>query len=331
MGPLGEDLACDVAAEQRREDIYGVSGASTDAADVVVLFPGALGDGLLALPALRALTRRHPGARTNLVVRAGLGPLMHRAAVATVCRDIEDPTIGRLLGGGAPPSWWPRRARLYSFFGAGDGPTRASLAAAVAHAEFFRVVRGPIEGHAAGEYARVIGTRPSWDELVAAAAIEPPASARADALCEGGAPLLVVHRGAGARAKRWSRDGFSVVADWWHGRGGVVADLLGPVEEEMGERTLPGARPVRGWPLLDVLALLGRATTYLGHDSGPSHLAAAARCRGAVLFGPTDPQTWRPLFPELASVRAPQIEGVHDLGALAPEHVVDTLARGQNC
>jgi heptosyltransferase-3 len=34
---------------------------------------------------------------------------------------------------------------------------------------------------------------------------------------------------------------------------------------------------------------------FIGNDSGVSHLAAAAGSRGLVIFGPTDPQRWRPI------------------------------------
>lgn len=33
---------------------------------------------------------------------------------------------------------------------------------------------------------------------------------------------------------------------------------------------------------------------FIGHDSGISHLAAAARANCILLFGPTDPNVWAP-------------------------------------
>ena len=49
-------------------------------------------------------------------------------------------------------------------------------------------------------------------------------------------------------------------------------------------------------PTLSTLAGLSRlAAAFVGNDSGVSHLAAAAGAPGVVIFGPTDPDRWRPL------------------------------------
>jgi heptosyltransferase-3 len=49
-------------------------------------------------------------------------------------------------------------------------------------------------------------------------------------------------------------------------------------------------------PLSILGAVLSRASLYLGHDSGITHLAAAARHDLPIvaLFGPTDPAIWAP-------------------------------------
>jgi ADP-heptose:LPS heptosyltransferase len=37
------------------------------------------------------------------------------------------------------------------------------------------------------------------------------------------------------------------------------------------------------------------AAGFVGNDSGVSHLAAAAGAPGVAIFGPTDPDRWRPI------------------------------------
>jgi ADP-heptose:LPS heptosyltransferase len=118
----------------------------------------------------------------------------------------------------------------------------------------------------------------------------------------GAAPRLVVHRGAGAAAKRWDPDAFAAVAAWWHGRGGEVVELLGPAEAALA--SLPGADAKRDLPLPAMVELLAHAGCYVGNDSGPSHVAGALGVSGAVLFGPTDPARWRPLSMRLQALRA---------------------------
>jgi heptosyltransferase-2 len=46
-------------------------------------------------------------------------------------------------------------------------------------------------------------------------------------------------------------------------------------------------------------------TIFIGHDSGISHLAAAAGAKCILLFGPTDPAVWAPLNEKARVIRAP--------------------------
>jgi heptosyltransferase-3 len=266
-----------------------------EATAVVVSFAGALGDFVLALPTLRLLRRRHRGCWLVLAVRAPLVALAARAGCADRVARLDDPEMAALLGGGDAPTWWPGRPRLYSWFGADDASIQARLRAHAAEAVFLRVERGAGRVHAACAYAESVGERRSWQELVALAGLAPGVP------FDAGGPL-VVHRGAGSPAKRWSADGFAEVARWWCEQGGEVVDLLGPAEAEM--TALPGSLALRDAPLPAVIDLLARADAYVGSDSGPSQLAGAVGTGGVVLFGPTDPARWRPPSRRLAVVRA---------------------------
>jgi ADP-heptose:LPS heptosyltransferase len=98
-----------------------------------------------------------------------------------------------------------------------------------------------------------------------------------------------------------------------------VFDLLGPAEAREGP--LPDAILVREWPLSDVLALLARADAYVGHDSGPSHLAGAAGCRGVVLFGPTEPAEWRPASERLLAMCGAGVDRAKRMASLRADRV----------
>src|SRR5262249_57070082 len=100
-----------------------------------------------------------------------------------------------------------------------------------AAAYLLSVERGPGRVHAAVAYARAAGVPAERGRLAAEASIAPPESARAWTLvADLGRPLLVVHRGAGAHAKRWAADGFAAVAERWRRWRGAGAGLLGPPE-----------------------------------------------------------------------------------------------------
>jgi len=268
---------------------------------VMVAFPGALGDLFLVLPALRRLRRRHAPARLHLAVRRPLLPLAPLLGVADAWHALDDAAFARLLGSGAPPAWWPTRPRFYGWLGRGDPTLRERLRAVTSEAVFFGVVRAPGERHTALAYLGAIGETGDWPSLCADAVVAPPPSERVAGLTPVSGRRLLVHRGAGAPRKRWPDAAFRELVRRWRAQEGPVLDLLGPAEESLPP--LPEAVPLREWPLPDVLSVLAAADVYLGHDSGPSHLAAAVGAHGAVLFGPTDPRAWRPLSDRLLALR----------------------------
>jgi hypothetical protein len=289
-----------VAGERGADHIGRVRGQSIHER-VVIVFPGALGDLLLALPALRALRARHAAAHLVLVLNQPLRALAALTGVADTTAALDAAEAAALFAGDRLPAWLDDRPVLYSWLGANDAALRARVGTATSAARFFRVESGAGTLHAAKAYARAVGA--SLVDLPAAGALTPPSSVSADALVrEVGAPLLAVHAGAGARAKRWDAAGFVQVAHWWRSAGGAVVSLAGPAESE--EPPLVASPEARDWPLPDLAAVLARAALYVGNDSGVSHLAGAVGTPGVVLFGPTDPRRWRPLAGSLVALRA---------------------------
>jgi ADP-heptose:LPS heptosyltransferase len=261
--------------------------------ELVMIFPGALGDFLLALPALRLLRREHRDARTTLVVAGGVRGAARLGGLADEIASLDDASTAWLFGGTTLPAWLARRPAVVSWLG-GDPSLRARLATAAATSRLLGVERGPGPVHAMMAYARAAGVERGWNELAGAARIAPPDSPRAHALAARlPRPLLAIHRGAGAPAKRWSRDGFVAVAEGWRRMAGSVIELLGP--GEAADDALACAVPVRDGDLTDVAALLGLVDAYAGNDSGVSHLAAAVGCRGVAIFTATDPARWAPV------------------------------------
>lgn len=279
-------------ATSRIEDTHRVLAGSIQ--PVVILFPGALGDLLLALPALRALRRRHASARLTLVVSEPLRALARLARVADVVASLDDADAAGLFGGTRTPAWLADAPVVHSWLGARDPAMRERLAAAASRVAFHVVERGDGAEHAAVAYARAVGAPVARAALRAGARLAPTPSARADAVrATLPARVLAVHRGAGASAKCWHADGFATVAAAWRARGGAVLDVRGPADTALAP--LDAATAITDWPLPDLAALLASGVVWLGHDTGPSHLASAVGARGLVLFGPTSPRRWRSL------------------------------------
>jgi len=60
-------------------------------------------------------------------------------------------------------------------------------------------------------------------------------------------------------------------------------------------------------PLPQLAALL-EGKTFVGHDSGVSHIAAAVNASCLLLFGRTDPAIWAPAGANVTVLRAPEGE-----------------------
>jgi heptosyltransferase-3 len=123
--------------------------------------------------------------------------------------------------------------------------------------------------------------------------------------------LLVLAPGSGSPAKNWPLPRYYELARALTWEAGLkVVWLAGPAEKPLLPY-LQGLAAAQGqvvWvqePLERVARLLARTHVYLGGDSGMTHLAAAAGARRVVaLFGPTDPRVWAP-WGEQVSVLTP--------------------------
>ncbi len=74
------------------------------------------------------------------------------------------------------------------------------------------------------------------------------------------------------------------------------------------EDELAGAR--RFDDLYDLACWLAAARVYIGNDSGPTHLAAAAGTPVVALFGPSDPAVWAPRGPRVAVAKAGSLDEI---------------------
>jgi ADP-heptose:LPS heptosyltransferase len=279
---------------------------STD--NVLVLFPGALGDFVCFLPTLEALRRRHAGPMRVVAQPALLDLLrirdtttvsIHRSAIASLFADntpISDAARALLGGFGAVYSWTGARSAQFA--------TRLQ-SISTGRVGVYRF-RGMRHGeHAVDYYARCVGFEGS--PPVEAPKISADGEWAAEFLRAHGwaeHTILVVHPGSGAPRKNWQ--GFADVCRSWRRRyGDSVVVLQGPAEMENNSGICWDGIGVQELTLPRVTALLQQSAQYVGNDSGISHLAAAAGTRATVLFGPTDPLMWAPRGKRVRILHAP--------------------------
>ena len=104
--------------------------------------------------------------------------------------------------------------------------------------------------------------------------------------------FAILNPGGGWPTKLWSADGFAAVADRLFEVYGIRSAItFGPGEEELAQaivaQSRSGAAAALDSTLKQFFALCQRARLFIGGDTGPMHLAAAARTPVVALFGPT--------------------------------------------
>lgn len=112
--------------------------------------------------------------------------------------------------------------------------------------------------------------------------------------------LALVHPGSGSPRKNWPVEKFATLARWLTEQLGYrVLVLEGEADYDVARQlerqiaSLP-VQWVRGLRLVEVAAVMERCRLYVGNDSGPTHLAAAAGAPTVAIFGPVSSAVWRP-------------------------------------
>jgi heptosyltransferase III len=261
------------------------------------------------LPALKALRDAHPRAWIEVLGYPHIAAVADKRFYADAVRSIEYAALSCFFArGGELPS------HLRDYFGGFDlilsylyDPDRIfenNLRQCGAQ----KILRGPAQidknAHAAWQLAQPLQQLGiSVSDL--AAKVFPSDEDREFARrflvnCE--PPILVLHPGSGSEKKNWAIENWIELAKASLNAKGLFRTIIivsGEADEsEMARlRTLfehePQVHFAHQLPLPQLAALLEQST-FIGHDSGISHLAAAAGARCFLLFGPTDPKVWAP-------------------------------------
>ncbi len=107
-----------------------------------------------------------------------------------------------------------------------------------------------------------------------------------------GGAFAILNPGGGWITKLWDPQRFAMIADrLWRELGMKSLITFGPGEEQLAESVVAGSSAGSALATRSTLkqffALAGRATMFIGGDTGPMFLAAAAGAPIVSLFGPT--------------------------------------------
>ncbi|MGH7880467.1 MAG: glycosyltransferase family 9 protein, partial [Candidatus Binataceae bacterium] len=274
---------------------------SESRARVLIIFPGALGDLICLIPAMRAIATRHPQAAIELMARLELARFVAERIGLARAHSIDRAEVAELFVAGGRSSKGAAKffggfARIYAFFAADDARFRHALSA-IAQAVSFHRFRPAGDDHVASGYLRAIEASGAQLEAALAATTDDrmAAAAHLERLGLQANKFILIFPGSGSQRKNWPVEKFAELAER---RVGAMSGLvvLGPAEVELAG-SFPDRRiaTLTGLALGEVAGLAESARAFAGNDSGVAHLAAAAGAPGVVLFGPTDPRRWRPL------------------------------------
>lgn len=116
--------------------------------------------------------------------------------------------------------------------------------------------------------------------------------------------LVIIHPGSGGEAKCWHVDNYLGLADKLASSGVQVLFLAGPAESPMIENGLAERAKSFGYFLSDldltgVLQVFTWGDCFIGNDSGISHLAGGMGLATVAVFGPTNPDVYKPNGPRV--------------------------------
>jgi len=310
------------------------------------------------LPALRALRDAHPKAGIEILGYPHIAAIADKRFYADAVRSIEYAALSRFFARGAelPPElrdYFAGFDLILSYLYDPDGIFEGNLRRCGAE----NILRGPskiVSGMSAAEQLAQPVRELGISVIDLAAKLFLSGEDRQCALrflesCE--SPILAIHAGSGSEKKNWPGECWiELIRAVLNGTAASSNGCLQTTEltrlqsrpnsfrtilvvsGEADESAMQQLRPLFGpnprlrfahaLPLPHLAAILSRAT-FIGHDSGISHLAAATGARCVILFGPTDPNVWAPQNKEATVLLAPN----GDLTQLAVATVLDAIMR----
>ena len=277
--------------------------------NVVIIHPGALGDVLLALPAMRALRASFPLHEHLLIASSEVGKLLQTCAEVDRAIAIEGSAFATLLAAGATV---PADLRAYlnrcDLFVCWMGDAGGDLASTLHGLGAQRVIfRSPFDGqweglHQSDRFLETVRDVIRPGDYRSALRLPGSAVTRARGLITGtggpGLGVVALHPGSGSQHKCCQPSLFGAACRELFARSYTPILLGGPADDT----TLAGAvtectepPPIfTGLDLVSIAGLLAYVDLYVGHDSGLTHLAAALHRPTIALFGPTQVQRWAP-------------------------------------
>ena len=288
--------------------------------NILLFHAGALGDFVVTWPLALALARVFPQSRVFYVTQRSKGQLAER--VLRLESSDSDAGWHAMYAAGAP-SLPEQQAKLVAgahtvvSFASSPGDAFSDNVARLApEANYLTLTVKPPDDFAGRVTDHLLAQLAPWPAVQAALVqvLRSVASRGVTGKSPAGTVVLV-HPGSGSRKKCWPPERFVSLIERLRGDGRPVKVVLGEVEREMFSpadvRQLEAAsHVVRPATYVNLLDEITASAAFVGNDTGPSHLAGIVGLPTVALFGPSNPDQWRPLGPRVRVVRAESMEEI---------------------
>jgi ADP-heptose:LPS heptosyltransferase len=280
---------------------------SVEGLRILVVHQGALGDFILALPAVKALREFLHPAWMEMMGHPRILALAHSYPYADAITDInradmapfflEDATLPagmcRHLGRFDAAFCFSQSAALR------DNLRRAGIKKIYCLPPFPTGKTHATDHHCTSLKALGISAAPTPPEIFVS---EKAQTGAQEFFFQKGwdrNEIVALHPGAGSRKKAWPASRFAALGRALAQESKKLLVIKGPADETMTEEVVKGLAGipyllVHDLRIVDLAALLSCVSLFIGNDSGISHLAAALNVPTLALFGPTDPLCWAP-------------------------------------
>jgi ADP-heptose:LPS heptosyltransferase len=278
---------------------------------VVIVHPGALGDVLLAVPALRQLRAQHPQHQLVLCAKDSVARLLLECKVIDAWASVEGGAWADVYDPDAPltgelKNWLSCCDRAIAWI----QDEKGNLAAALRKAGARRTIvsspfaMGVKATHQSDRFCEIAQVSPA--SLVSFKPLQLSGEIRSlGSVCLGDAgmrvdqSLVAIHPGSGSPQKSVGVTTMARMIAKIQGEGVIPIVIEGPADRQavlnlLGEIPSP-LTALQALDLRTLAGVLSHVRLFVGHDSGVTHLAALLGVPTVVIFGPTDPERWAPL------------------------------------
>ena len=292
--------------------------------NLLIIHPGAFGDGLLALPAIRVLEATFPGHHLIWFGHEELGALL--VAAHEVHQSYSFDRLEVLTYRGTNNSQQEkilsimrRCDRAIGWLEDKDGIWRSWLGEAGIQDCIFRSPHDKtlLNHHMLDRYVEILKPWVQTKHFLRGLDINrnltgplvfPSNLGRLPSPIK--EPLILLHVGSGSRYKCASPElwasmvkGLRMAQPKWN-----ICLIEGPADNDSVRNvqcllTHFEYGILTGMDLVQIGQYLQHAKLFIGHDSGLSHLAASFGVPSVLLFGPTDPEKWAPRGTHVAVIR----------------------------